>query len=164
MSPIGQSLLTNSHGQSLFAHQTSRKQTPTKNGPANETESGWSGNDPCLDLVRIGDGLITDLIQGIWSIGDQLSQENLLVGIEPGWQDSGWAKGHNVVLVPLVTLPQEAIEGLFRVCIQRIFWKHLDTVMGSQQCCQSACWWSATSTAECPHWRQKSPPWLDDDT
>ena len=35
-----------------------------------------------LDLVRVGDGLITDLVQGVRGIGDQLSQEDLLVGVE----------------------------------------------------------------------------------
>ena len=35
-----------------------------------------------LDLVRVGDGLVTDLVQGIRGIGDQLSQEDFLVGVE----------------------------------------------------------------------------------
>ena len=35
-----------------------------------------------LNLVRISDGLISDLVQGIRRIGDQLSQKDLLVGVE----------------------------------------------------------------------------------
>jgi len=35
-----------------------------------------------LNLVRIRDGLIPDLVQGIRRIGDQLSQKDLLVGVE----------------------------------------------------------------------------------
>ena len=35
-----------------------------------------------LNFVGIGDGLVTDLVQGIRGVGDQLSQENLLVGVE----------------------------------------------------------------------------------
>ena len=40
---------------------------------------------PChgsLNLVRISDGLVPDLVQGIRRIGDQLSQKDLLVGVE----------------------------------------------------------------------------------
>ena len=35
-----------------------------------------------LNLIRISDGLVTDLVQGIRRIGDQLSQKDLLVGVE----------------------------------------------------------------------------------
>ena len=36
----------------------------------------------CLNLVWVCDGLVTDLVQGVRSIGDQLSQKNLLVAVE----------------------------------------------------------------------------------
>ena len=36
----------------------------------------------CLNLVRISDGLVTDLVQGIRGVGDQLTQKDLLVGVE----------------------------------------------------------------------------------
>ena len=35
-----------------------------------------------LNLIRISDGLVSDLVQGIRRIGDQLSQKDLLVGVE----------------------------------------------------------------------------------
>ena len=35
-----------------------------------------------LNLVRISDGLVTDLVQGIRGVGDQLAQKDLLVGVE----------------------------------------------------------------------------------
>merc|ERR1719189_2843067 len=36
----------------------------------------------CLNLVRVCDGLVANLVQRIRSIGDDLSQEDLFVGIE----------------------------------------------------------------------------------
>ena len=35
-----------------------------------------------LDLVWVGDGLVTDLVQGVRGVGDQLAQKDLLVGVE----------------------------------------------------------------------------------
>ena len=35
-----------------------------------------------LDLIRVGDGLVTDLVQGVRGVGDQLAQKDLLVGVE----------------------------------------------------------------------------------
>jgi len=35
-----------------------------------------------LDLLRVGDGLVTDLIEGIGGVGDQLTEEDFLVGVE----------------------------------------------------------------------------------
>lgn len=35
-----------------------------------------------VELRRIGEGSVTDFIKGIRAVGDQLSQENFLVGVE----------------------------------------------------------------------------------
>jgi hypothetical protein len=35
-----------------------------------------------LDLVWVGDGLVTDLVQGVRGVGDQLAQKDLLVRVE----------------------------------------------------------------------------------
>ena len=35
-----------------------------------------------LDLVGVGNGLVTDLVQGVRGVGDQLAQKDLLVRIE----------------------------------------------------------------------------------
>mmetsp|Transcript_85951 Transcript_85951/g.240539 ORF Transcript_85951/g.240539 Transcript_85951/m.240539 type:complete len:294 (-) Transcript_85951:7-888(-) len=35
-----------------------------------------------LDLLRIGDGLVPDLVQGVGCVGNQLAQEDLLVAVE----------------------------------------------------------------------------------
>ena len=35
-----------------------------------------------LELTRIGEGLISDLVKGIGTVGNQLSQEDLLVGVD----------------------------------------------------------------------------------
>lgn len=35
-----------------------------------------------VELRRIGEGGVTNLVEGIGAVGNQLSQENLLVGVE----------------------------------------------------------------------------------
>jgi hypothetical protein len=35
-----------------------------------------------LELTRVGEGLISDLVKGIGTVGNQLSQEDLLVGVD----------------------------------------------------------------------------------
>ena len=47
------------------------------------------GKNPRFDLVWISNGFITNLVQGIGGIGNQLAQEDLLVAVE-GVDDQAW--------------------------------------------------------------------------
>lgn len=41
-----------------------------------------------VELARVGERLVADLVEGIGGVGDKLSQENLLVGVD-GVDDEG---------------------------------------------------------------------------
>ena len=114
-----------------------------------------------LNLVRISDGLVPDLVQGIRRIGDQLSQKDLLVGVER--VDDKTLRGCTIG-----RLSQIWGKWLMSQTNHPIEWcMSSGQILKSFQetCCSNSTvplpsWGWDSSTAGCRHWRQKSLPWL----